>query len=381
MEDSLNKTLTEKLGESSETKYVFRAPARINIIGEHVDYLGGFVLPSAINFYMYVVVRKNTSNLFRIYSKQFDRLVESNNFEYNRKEEWVNYVLGVLKEYSNMDYKISGFDMVIDGNIPTGAGLSSSAALEVVVAYAISELFGFGIPRKEIALIGQRAENNFVGVNCGIMDQFIIANGKENSCLFLKTDTLEFSYIPIDMEDVGFYLVNSEVKHSLKDSEYNTRRKECDEALKKIQRKNTEIRYLYELDAKSDLEKYELTNNEKKRVEHVLGEKERTISLKNAIHSKDFTKLGNTLFETHFSLSQLYEVSCKETDFIVETLKDLNVLGARMMGGGFGGCVLVLDRKINFPKIQNEVRTIYKNKMNILPSIYNFEICNGVEQI
>ncbi|MCB1190703.1 MAG: galactokinase [Leptospiraceae bacterium] len=379
MKEVIKNILIQKFGETGETTSVFRAPARINIIGEHVDYLGGYVLPAAIDYYVYVSIRKNNLRQFRVYSKQFDNLVVSESLESNKQVDWVNYIYGVINEIFILGHVITGFDMVIDGNIPTGAGLSSSAALEVVVVYALSEIFGLQIPREEIAVIGQRAENNFVGVNCGIMDQFIIANGKDNSCLLLQTDSLEYSYIPLDLGDVGFYLINSEVKHSLKDSEYNERRKECDTALNKIKDKYKELENLYNLDVLSDLKQFGFKPNEQKRVGHVLGEKARTKKVIAAISKKDAKTIGDCLFQTHNSLSEKFEVSCVETDFLVQELKRLGVLGARMMGGGFGGCVLVLDFKNNFEPIQKEIQRTYSQKTGLNPRFYHFEICNGVE--
>jgi len=373
--------LIENLGTSNEPIHVFRAPARINVIGEHVDYLGGYVLPAAIDFQVCVSIRKNSLGQIRLYSEQYKEVATCDKPVYDKSHLWANYVYGVVDELQKEGFNLAGFDMAIDGNIPQGAGLSSSAALEVVTGYALSQLFQLKISREKIALIGQAAENHFVGMKCGIMDQYIIANGKKNQCILLNTDTLEKSYHTLDLKDHEFYLINSNVKHSLQDSDYNNRRKECEDALQKVQSRLSAIKNLYDLPIETNLEQFSFSEKELKRVSHVIGEKERTQKLLDAFANGNILEAGKCLYGTHDSLSQLFEVSCEETDFLVEQLKERQATGARMIGGGFGGSILVLDKAGNRAKIENEIKMKYEEKFNLQPTFYGFQISDGVSEL
>lgn len=378
---NIKNLLTTNLGSSDESIHTFRAPARINVIGEHVDYLGGFVLPAAIDFQVCVSIRKNSLGKIRFYSEQYKEVATTDKPVYDKSHLWANYVYGVVDELNKEGFTIGGFDMAIDGDIPQGAGLSSSAALEVVTCFALSTLFQFEISREKIALIGQAAENNFVGMKCGIMDQFIIANGKKNQCILLNTDTLEKTYHNLDLKDHEFYLINSNVKHSLQDSDYNNRRKECESALKKVQAKLPQIKNLYDLPIETDLISFLFTEKELKRVQHVIGEKDRTNKLLASFEKGDILSAGKCLYGTHDSLSELFEVSCVETDFLIAELKREQASGARMIGGGFGGSVLVLDKIGNRAKIESEIKNRYKEKFNIQASFYGFQISDGVSEL
>lgn len=359
----------------------FSAPARINIIGEHVDYLGGIVLPAAIDFSIDIVIRPNSSHVYRFYSENFKSFITVSEIKKAEKHTWVNYILGVIDQLQKRNLTVPGFDLSMNGNIPQGAGLSSSAALEVVVGFALSTLYNFNLSRTEIALIGQAAENEFVGTKCGIMDQFIISQGKKNNCISLNTNSLEFSYHQFDLQDKEFYLIQSNVKHSLKDSAYNTRREECESALRKIQEINPNLDNLYDLEETFDLSKVSLSLEERKRVQHVLSEKNRTKNTIAGLLSQNFDLVGKSLYECHWSLSKNFEVSCPETDFIVETLQKESILGARMIGGGFGGCVLVLDNKNSNKSYQSMLQDSYKNLFHKELSFYHFSICDGVHEI
>lgn len=373
--------LIENLGTSSEQIHLFRAPARINVIGEHVDYLGGYVLPAAIDFQVCVSIRKNSLEKIRLYSEQYKEVATCDNPVYDKSHLWANYVYGVVDELRKEGFRISGFDMAIDGNIPQGAGLSSSAALEVVTGYALSQLFQLEISKEKIALIGQAAENHFVGMKCGIMDQYIIANGKKNQCILLNTDTLEKSYHTLDLKDHEFYLINSNVKHSLQDSDYNNRRKECEDALAKVKLRLPAIKNLYDLPIETNLDQFSFSEKELKRVFHVIGEKDRTKKLLDSFASGDILEAGKCLYGTHDSLSKLFEVSCAETDFLVDQLKENQATGARMIGGGFGGSILVLDKIGNRIKIENQIKNKYKEKFNLQATFYGFQISDGVSEL
>ncbi len=380
--ENLN-SFEEIFGRNGEPVRHFQAPARINIIGEHVDYLGGIVLPAAIDFSVDVWIRPNHSNEYRFHSVSFSQTVSVKHpFSPLPNSHWADYILGVLVEIEKLGNSIPGFDLLIDGDIPQGAGLSSSAALEVVVGFAVSGIFSLGLSKEEISLIGQKAENHFVGTKCGIMDQFVIAHGKKNHCLSLNTDSLKFTYHNFDLGDCEFYLINSNVKHSLKDSAYNTRREECEAALKKIQKKNPQYQNLYEINIKTDeLLSYGLTENEIKRTKHVLSERERTKQVIQGLEKGDFILVGEKLFEAHASLSKNFEVSCEEMDFLADSLKSLGVIGARMIGGGFGGCLLVLDKKENFSQIEPQIKKSYQQKYGLPLNFYKFEISDGVREV
>ncbi|HMV40965.1 MAG TPA: galactokinase [Leptospiraceae bacterium] len=378
---NLKKNLINAFGENNDTIRLFRAPARINVIGEHVDYLGGFVLPAAIDFQVCVAIRKNDQGKINLYSEQYKESVSKDTPSYDKKYLWANYVYGVVDELKKEGFTITGFDMAIDGNIPQGAGLSSSAALEVVTGYALSSIFHLSISREKIALIGQAAENNFVGMKCGIMDQYIIANGKKDHCILLNTDTLSKTYHTLNLNGHEFYLINSNVKHSLQDSDYNNRRKECESALKKVQSLEPDIKNLYDLPLDTVLNKFNFSEKEEKRVKHVLGEKDRTNKLLDSFAQGKIKNAGECLYGTHESLSKLFEVSCDETDFLVQALQKENVIGARMIGGGFGGSILVLDKIGNREKVEAKVKKDYFEKFNLNATFYGFQISDGVSEL
>ncbi|TGL50299.1 galactokinase [Leptospira kemamanensis] len=370
-------------GKTNSHPRLFGAPARINIIGEHVDYLGGIVLPAAIDFSVQVFIRPNQTSYYQFHSVTYQETVKVEKpFHQNSNSPWTDYITGVIQEMEKLGFSIPGFDLLVDGDIPQGSGLSSSAALEVVTGFAISESFGLGIKKETIAVIGQKAENNFVGTKCGIMDQFIIAVGKANDCISLNTDTLQYTYHHFDLNEYEFYLINSNVKHNLKDSAYNQRRLECESALKKIQAKFPKFLQLYDVTlSDEELQLCGLSLEEKKRTIHVTSERERTKQVIQGLESNQLESVGNALFATHESLSKNFEVSCEETDFIVSTLKALGAVGARMIGGGFGGCVLVLDKKDHFAKINEEMKKSYQQKFNLALDFYKFQISDGVKEI
>ncbi|MBE7412703.1 MAG: galactokinase [Leptospiraceae bacterium] len=376
----LENLLIQKFGDSTHPIRFFQAPARINIIGEHVDYLGGLVLPAAISFFTNVAIRKRDDSFINLYSVQFSETVNINSLETNKFFPWVNYIIGVVIEIKKLANQEIGFELIIDGNIPQGAGLSSSASLEVAVGRSISEIFHLNLSKEDIAVIGQKAENNFVGMKCGIMDQFIISVGKKNNCILLNTITLEFTYHNFYLQGYEWTLIHSGVKHSLKDSEYNTRRKECESALNKIQKKFPQMQNLYNSDIFTEYDNLGLTKEELNRVRHVLGEKKRTKEILKHFKEKNPELVGQVLYETHKSLSELFEVSCIETNHIVAFLKNSKITGARMIGGGFGGCILVLCKLGELEKIRNSLISDYQNTFGIELHFLNFEICDGVKE-
>ncbi|SHH17583.1 galactokinase [Thermosipho atlanticus] len=347
-----------------------RAPGRINIIGEHTDYNDGYVLPFAIDRYVNLTIE--TSNNFVFYSKNLDSKVILD--EIVKTGKWADYVIGVISTLTKRGYKIPPIKIEVESSIPIGSGLSSSAALEVATTFAISEFFDLNLSKLEIVNIAREAETNFVGVKCGIMDQFASVFSKKNYAIFLDTMTLDYRYIPINLKDYEFYLIDSNVKHELATSKYNERRQECEEILRKLNKRSFR----------------EVTNNDlflldgvlKKRAQHVLEENERVLKIIEAFQTKDLFKVGQLLFESHESLKSLYEVSCNETDFIVDFLKNKeNILGARMVGGGFGGGVMVLVRKDSFEKIGKELFEKYFNRFGRKLDFYKLHSSNGVELV
>ncbi|TGK08144.1 galactokinase [Leptospira selangorensis] len=357
----------------------FSAPGRVNIIGEHVDYAGGLVFPAAINFRTHFAIRTNGLGTFRLYSLDFQSEFVTNDLNYSEKKPWANYILGVISEALKLDLRVEGFDLAFTGNIPQGAGLSSSAAVEVGTAYALSKIFNWDITKEKIALLAQAAENNFVGVNCGIMDQFVIAVAKLSSCISLNTESLEYSYHSLDLPGYEFYLIDSNVKHSLKESEYNDRGKEVESATSKCNKLSTEVRTLSQADFLL-IERAGLTPSEFKRATHILGERSRAQNVIRSLKDKNAEKVGEELFSCHESLSKNFQVSCEETDYIVEWFRSENVLGARMIGGGFGGCVLVLDKEGRSSDLFSKLEKEYFQKFGLNAKIYKFSISEGVRE-
>ena len=349
---------------------IFRAPGRINIIGEHTDYNDGFVLPFAVNKYIWVEMEE--SDRFIVISEEFgdEKVFEKP----ERSGTWADYIMGVVWSFEKRGYKVRPLRMRIHSNLPVGAGLSSSAALEVSVTYGISEVMGFKIGKMEIVKIARSSEVDFVGVRCGIMDQFTAVFAKKDHAIFLDTRDLTYEYIPLDLEGYEIYLVDSNVKHELASSEYNRRRQECEEVLRILNKRS--FRDVQEDDLKK------LRGNLFKRAKHVLDENERVKKSVEALKSKNMEELGKLLVESHRSLRDLYEVSCEETDFIVDFLVNKSgILGARMVGGGFGGGVIVLAKEGVFSKYSENLKRIYKEKFGRNLDIFEVRSSDGVKEV
>lgn len=379
--EDLEKVLITQFSPNKEKIRFFSAPGRINIIGEHVDYAGGIVLPAAIDVSIRIAIRKNEVGKFRIYSASSAEKIETSKILYDSKHSWVNYVFGVVEELRQLDFVSDFFDLVVWGNIPQGAGLSSSAAFEVAVGYALSTIHNWNLSREDIAVLCQKAENRFVGVNCGIMDQFVIATAKKDFCIALDTESLNYDYYEMRLDGYEFYLIDSKVKHSLKDSAYNDRRNEVESAFRKIKKGKPSLATLYQAEPE-DVENssFGLNDIEKKRAKHVIGERLRTTKAIENLKNGNAKTVGEILFECHNSLSRDYEVSCEETDFIVEELKKEGALGARMIGGGFGGCVLILDKVGGRDILFEKIKTRYFQRFENEPQLYTFRISDGVKE-
>lgn len=364
----------------------FHSPGRVNLIGEHIDYNGGYVFPCALEFGTYACVREREDNIVNLASSNFDLKVSVNldNIEYKAEDDWANYPKGVLKVMMDIGYKISGMDILISGNIPNGAGLSSSASLEVLIGVIINNLFNQGkIDKVELVKISQKAENTFVGVNCGIMDQFAVGMGKANKAILLDCNTLNYSYADVKLADYSLVIMNTNKRRALNESKYNERRAECEEALKAIS-KEKEISALCELTTEEydSLESIIEKENVRKRARHAVYENERVKTAFNCLNEGKLQEFGNLLVQSHNSLRDLYEVTGIELDTLVEeSLKAPGCIGARMTGAGFGGCSIALVDKSHIDEFAKTVKENYVKAIGYEPSFYFSGIGEGTEEL
>lgn len=362
--------------------YVFFSPSRVNLIGEHVDYNGGHVMPATIKMGTHGVVSVRKDDIVSMASENFDLRIEADlgNLRFEEEDGWGNYVKGVIKTFLDAGHKVGGMDIYVSGDIPNGAGLSSSASLELLIAEMINHLFNDNtIDNVEMAKLCQRAENDFVGVMCGIMDQFIISVGKERNCIVLDCDTLEYEYIEYNLEDYALVIMNTNKRRELNESKYNERRRECQTGLD-ILREYTSINNLCDLSI-SDYKKYEEHLEDptiRKRVEHVVYENQRVLEASEALKTKSPTVLGNLLKESHESLRNLYEVTGVELDTIVYAANNSDgCIGSRMTGAGFGGCAIALVDKGKIDGFIEEVAKSYKAKIGYNPEFYITDVGDG----
>lgn len=366
------------------TPLVAFAPGRINLIGEHTDYQEGFVFPAAVQQGIWVGIQRNGLSVCRLYSMDF---AQEFSFELDfispKNGHWATYVMGMCALMKQSGYEVAGFDMVIGGTIPVGSGLSSSAALSVAIGTAISSLFDFQIPKKNIVLYAQKSEHLYAGVKCGIMDPYASAFGAEGKALLLDCRTNTHQEIPVNLGDFSLILVNSKVKHSLADSAYNKRREACEESVRLLQSDFPEILTLRDLTI-SDLEKVEkiLPSALFPKAKHVISECERVHEAAAALRSGDLVSFGKLLNASHQSLSQDFEVSCPELDFLAEKAQSLEyVLGSRMMGGGFGGCTLNLVKTSELEAFQSALKTPYQQAFQNSPEFILVEIGEGARVV
>lgn len=387
MKEKIRTKFEELFGNQGEIKEYF-APGRVNLIGEHTDYNGGHVFPCALTMGTYAVARKRDDNKIKLYSMNFENLgiLEStiDDLKYNKDEDWINYPKSMIWAMKEEGYNIDkGFDIVFLGTIPNGAGLSSSASIEVLTGFVLKDLFNLDVDMTKIALLGQKAENKYIGVNCGIMDQFIIANGKKDCAVFLDTANLEYEYAPVKLEDAKIVIMNTNKKRGLGDSKYNERRAECEEALKELQQK-LNIKSLGELteeefEANKDLIK---SPTRQKRAKHAVYENQRTIKAVKALKENKIDLLGELMVASHNSLRDDYEVTGKELDTLVEeSLKQEGVIGARMTGAGFGGCAVSIVKSDKVEDFIQNVGKSYKDKIGYEADFYAVEIGDGPRKI
>ncbi len=345
------------------------SPGRINIIGEHADYNMGYVLPTAIEKKITFKFQKNDSDhICNVYSRGYDTGFQIDLRTIARSAvEWENFILGVLNEISKKTDKVRGFNCTIESHLPIGSGVSSSAALECGLAYGLNELFDLGLSKMEIVELSQRAEHNYVGTKCGIMDQFASVMSKEGHVILLDCESLEYNYIPIDLTPYKILMLNTNVSHNLATGEYNTRRAECEAGvavLKKYHPEVNSLRHATEVMVREH--KDEMGGKVFNRCLYIVQEKERVLAAVEALKTNDLQKLGNLLYQTHDGLSKLYEVSCPELDFLVDfSKKNEAVLGARLMGGGFGGCTINLVHTEAVEEYIQSASKAYKEEFNI----------------
>jgi len=368
----------------NEEPLLFRSPGRINLIGEHTDYNMGFVLPAAIDKAIYFALNKRNDDVCRIFSMDMNDSFEFSLKNYSKSEKhWSNYLLGVVDQILKAGYAVEGFNCVFGGDIPIGAGLSSSAAIEAGMAFALNKIFNLGINKLNLVKLAQRAENEFVGVQCGIMDQYINIFGKSGNALRIDCRSLEYEYFPFEFNDISVVLFDTNVSHSLAASEYNKRRHECSEGVSIINKDHPEVKSLR--DATMDLlSEYKSRMNEVvyKRCKYVVEEDDRLLKACNALTGHDLKLFGSLMYQTHEGLSKDYEVSCDELDYLVELTKDNpSVYGSRMMGGGFGGCTINLIKNDAIESISKSITEKYMKRFGLELKIYVTKINSGTSLI
>ena len=383
MKEQVVKKFAELFGGEGDIRTYF-APGRVNLIGEHTDYNGGHVFPCALTMGTYAAARKREDSVLRFYSMNFEDVgvVETSLDDLVCKDEagWTNYPKGVVWAFGEKGYHVpSGMDIVISGDIPNGSGLSSSASLEVLMGVILRDLFGFEVSQVEIAQIGQYSENNFSGMNCGIMDQFASAMGKKDCAIFLNTADLSYEYASVKLEHARIVIANSNVKHSLVGSEYNVRRQQCESALKQLQ-SVVSIETLGDL----DIEGFEAVKGavadpvEQRRAKHAVYENQRTLDAVKALKENDIAAFGKLMNASHVSLRDDYEVSCPEMDILAEEAwKVPGVLGSRMTGGGFGGCTVSIVENDQVDTFIETVGSAYEKRTGIKADFYVVDIGQG----
>ncbi len=381
----LPKDFVKIYGGTEDSVSVFSSPARINIIGEHIDYNGGMVFPAAINRYLYVAIRKRNDTKIIYNDARFPGTFEfdvNDNFSYKKENDYANYLNGILSQLKEKGFSFPcGFEILMASNVPAGGGISSSSALECGFAYAVSETFGFGIDRIEIAKLGQMSEHNFMNVNCGIMDQFIIAVGKKNTAVMLNCDTLEYQYAPLELGDYRFVVMNTNKQRKLADSKYNERRSQCEEALKILQDSGLKITALCQL-TPDEWEKSKGAIKDEillKRARHCIYENQRVKDAVKVLEAKNLPELGKLLNASHKSLKEDYEVTGIELDTLAEeSQKQKGCLGARMTGAGFGGCAIALVHKDSIDTFIENVQKAYTEKIGYAAGFFACESGDGV---
>lgn len=369
----------------SQPKHIFFCPGRINLIGEHIDYNGGRVMPCAISLGTWLAVGKNNEDVFRFQALNFPESAEipvQSSYEKNGNE-WYYYPLGVINQLSGQGNSFKGLDMLFAGDLPIGSGLSSSASIEVVTIFALDQIFELHIPPKEMAVLSKKVENEFIGVNSGIMDQFAVVMGRKDHALLLDCDTLEFEYLPLNLNQYILAIINTNKPRKLVESRYNERYGECRQALAALQQE-LNIRHLCEIAPDDYLAHRHLINDPiiEKRALHVVLENERVEKAVQALKANDLLTFGKLMFASHQSLEELYEVSGEELDTIVSFCRSFDgCIGARMTGAGFGGCAIALVKKDKFNEFEDGIKTYYNDQIGYEPAVIASGAEEGVKEV
>lgn len=375
MKERIKAEFAQRFGEGGT---MYASAGRINLIGEHTDYNGGFVFPGAIDKCIAAQIKENGTDKVRVYSIDIDDYAEFGlNEEDAPKAQWARYIFGVCRETIKRGGEVRGFDAVFAGNVPLGAGLSSSAALESCFAFAMNDMYNDNkIDKFELARIGQSTEHNYCGVNCGIMDQFASVFGKKNCLMRLDCRSMEFQYFPFEPKGYKLVLVDSVVKHELVDSPYNKRRESCERVAAKLG-----IETLRDAEME-DLEriKAEISDEDYMRAKYVIGEKQRVLDVCAALEAGDYNTVGERMYQTHEGMSKLYEVSCEELDFLNDVAKECGVTGSRIMGGGFGGCTINLVKDELYDNFIATAKAKFNEKYGHEPKVYDVIISDGAHK-
>lgn len=384
MDKNMVQEFIEIFGDGGDIVEFF-APGRVNLIGEHIDYSGGFVFPCALDFGTYAAVRLREDTQVNFATLNFDKRIsiDLSDVVYRKWDEWTNYPKGLIKEFQDKGYAVKGFDVLFYGNIPNGSGLSSSASLEVLTGVILNDLFDCQVDMIEIVKMSQSAENNFVGVNCGIMDQFAVGMGKKDHAILLDCNTLDYNYVPLVLEGVKIVIGNTKKRRGLADSKYNERRSECEGALADLQTK-LDITSLCEMDGPTfEAHRHLIVKKiARDRVEHAVYENVRTKNAKAALEAGDIEVFGALMNQSHNSLRDLYEVTGVELDTMVEEARKINgTIGARMTGAGFGGCIVALVKEDAVDKFIEEVGKNYQSKTGLKPEFYVANVGQGAGRL
>ncbi len=365
----------------SRPKVASRAPGRVNLIGEHTDYNGGFVFPAALELEVRITAGPSDDGKVHLYSADLneDDLFEIEGLAVNERKTWTNYVRGVIRQILLKSLAVMPFRAVISGNVPVGSGLSSSAAIEVATAFALDRMFSLSIPPVELALLCQRAEHDFVGVKCGIMDQFISALGKEDHALLIDCRDLSYRAVPLRLEGFSLVIADSRAPRELASSAYNERRAECDEGVRLLSGKFPGIASLRDISEKDFREsENSLPEKIRRRCRHVISENARTLKAARALEEENLASFGKLMTESHLSLRNDYEVSSEHLDILVNAALEGNeCLGSRLTGAGFGGCTVSLVRTEKIPVFRERLSRIYRERTGLVPGIYTSRACRG----
>ncbi|MDR1371433.1 MAG: galactokinase [Dysgonamonadaceae bacterium] len=362
---------------------LYTSPGRINIIGEHTDYNGGFVLPGAIDKAMYCEIKPNGTDKVRAYALDLNESCEFGLEEADKPaQQWACYIFGICREMAKKGKTVKGFDTVFAGDVPLGAGMSSSAALESCFGFALNDQFNLGFDRMEIALMGQATEHNYCGVKCGIMDQFASCNGKEGYLMRLDCRSLKFEYVPFNPEGYRLVLLNTCVTHNLAGGEYNKRRESCERVVAAIAKRHPEVKLLRDADMEMLKEvKNEVDPIDYMRSEFVVEEIQRLLDACAAMEKDDYETAGQKMYGTHEGLSKKYAVSCPELDFLNDIAKECGVTGSRVMGGGFGGCTINLVKNELYDNFVKKACDAYEKKFGIKAKVYDVVIKDGARKL